>query len=173
MSEINSLKDVQHWRQLVKSKWLRGADLDPNRDTIATIKSIEYTKSPGEGIDDPLVVIKFMEPMKPYGTQTVENLRALAAVYGTDDPNKWTPGQKIALYSKNVTAFGETAPAVRIRHEAPQFITAEQVMEIEDLLAKGGKDRAKFLAWARVGRLEDVDAKTYRKARQMLDGSTK
>lgn len=170
MSEIKTLKDATHWKQLVKSNWLRGADLDPNRDVVLTVKSLDYT-APGknEGIEDTILVIKWVESgWKPYGTTTVENLKALASVYGSDNPNDWKPGQKLALYPKIVKAFGETAPAVRIRAEAPQFVSEDQVMELEDLLVQSGSDRAKFLAWAKIERLEDMQAKQFAKAKQIL-----
>lgn len=173
MAEIKKLADAAHWRQLVTSNWLRGADLDPNQDVVLTVKSMEYTK-PGDGIDDALLVIRWEEAgWKPYGTQTVENLKALAAVYGTDDPNKWAAGQKLALYPKNIKAFGETAPAVRIRPTAPSFVTEEQVMELEELLSKSGRDRAKFLAWAKIAKMDDMTSAAYNKAKQILSAKSK
>ena len=170
MSEIKTIKDATHWKQLVKSNWLRGADLDPNADVILTVKSIEYGK-PGNntGIDETVLTIKWVEQgWKPYGTTTVENLKALAGVYGSDNPNDWNAGQKLALYPKMVKAFGETAPAVRIRPTAPQFVNDDQVMELEELLVKSGSDKAKFLAWAKIERLEDMQAKQFAKAKQIL-----
>jgi hypothetical protein len=170
MSEVKTIKDATHWKQLVKSNWLRGADLDPNADVILTVKSIDYTKPDvNTGIDDTVLVIKWVEQgWKPYGTTTVENLKALASVYGSDNPNDWKTGQKLALYPKVVKAFGETAPAVRIRTTAPQFVSAEQIDELNKLIDESKSDRAKFLVWARIEQLEDMQFKQFAKAKQIL-----
>lgn len=170
MSDIKTLKDAKHWRQLVTSNWLRGADLDPNGDVILTVKSMEYT-NPGanKGINESILVIKWVEAdYKPYGTTTVENLKALESVYGSEDPNNWIAGQKLALYQKVVKSFGETGPAVRIRTVAPQFVSEDQVLEIEELIVASGSDRAKFLGWAKVAKIEDMPIKTFNKAKQAL-----
>lgn len=170
MSEIKKIQDATHWKQLVKSNWLRGADLDPNADVILTVKSIDYTKPDSNtGIDDTVLIIKWNEAgWKPYGTTTVENLKALASVYGSDNPNDWKAGQKLALYPKVVKAFGETAPAVRIRATAPQFVNEEQITELTKLLDESKSDRVKFLAWAKIERLEDMQSKQFAKAKQIL-----
>ena len=170
MSEIKKLEDVNHWRQLVKTNWLRGADLDPNNDIILTVKSMEYT-NPGknQGIDESILVIKWVEPdFKNYGTTTVENLKALSSVYGTDDPNKWAAGQKLALYQKVITSFGETAPAVRIRATAPAFVTPDQIEYINDALKKTESDTARFLSVFKIAKVDDMSAKAFNKAKQML-----
>ena len=169
MSDIKKLQDATHWRQLIKSDWLRGADLDPNRDTILTVKDVKYVENPGGGIDQSLTVFTWVETgWKPYGTSAVVCLSAIAKVYGSDDPNKWVSGQRLALYPEIVKAFGKTEPAVRFRSVAPQFVTPEQVTELESMIASSGRDRAKLLAWAKVDKIEDIDAKTFAKARQML-----
>jgi len=170
MSEIKTIKDATHWRQLVTSNWLRGADLDENQDVILTVKSIEYS-NPGKnsGIDELLLIIKWVEPnWKPYGTQTVENLKALGKVYGSDNPNDWKAGQKLALYQKVIRAFGETGPAVRIRETPPKFVSEDQVLELEALLSESGSDRARFLGWAKIAKLEDMQLSSYNKAKQIL-----
>ena len=167
--KIKAIRDVTHWRQLVKSEWLRGADLDPNRDTILTVKEVRYVENPGAGIDQALTVFTWVEDgWKPYGTSTVACLKAIAKVYGSDNPNDWKPGQRLALYPETVKGFGGVGPAVRFRSTAPQFVTPEQVAELETLLASSGRDRAKLLQWAKVDKIEDIDAKTFSKVRQML-----
>lgn len=145
---IKSIKDATHWRQLVKSNWLRGIDLDASHDTILTVKSIEYRAHPGGGIEEALTVITWAEEgYKPYGCGTVENFKALESVYGTPDPNKWKPGVKLALYPKSVTAFGETAPAVRIRQMAVNPINAEQLKTLKRAIAESGSTVEKVESW--------------------------
>ena len=148
MSKPKTLEEVEHWKMLIESNWLRGIDLSPERDTVLTVKSIKH-EAPGKGVDGSLYIISWMEPnVKPYGTETVECLKALEKVYGTANPNKWIAGQKVALYPKMVTAFGKTDYAVRIRDKAPVMLTPDQVDELDALIVKTGSDTARLFKWA-------------------------
>jgi len=51
---------------------------------------------------------------------------------------------------------------------APETITAEQVEALEDLIAEVKADKAKFLRWLRVERLEDVPVSQFQPAVQAL-----
>lgn len=60
-----------------------------------------------------------------------------------------------------------------VQHErqrgAAQTITESQAADLDALIEEVGADRAKFLAWAGVERLEEMSAERYRKAVQMLE----
>jgi len=169
MSKPKTMAEVENWKQLVESNWLRGVDLSPERDTVLTIASVAFERA-GNGIDEMLYVIKWQEPgWKAYGTSTVENLKALEKVYGTANPNKWQAGQKVALYPKMVSAFGKTDYAVRIRDVAPVMLTPDQVDEIDALIVKTGSDTARLFRWAGCDDLESFPADKFQDALKILN----
>ena len=169
MDNQKTLAEVEHWKQLVESNWLRGVDLSTERDVILTVASVEFRKA-GNGIDEMLYVIKWVEPgWKSYGTSTVENLKALEKVYGTANPNKWTAGQKVALYPKVVTAFGKTDFAVRIRDKAPVMLTPDQIDELDALIVKQGTDTKRLFKWAGCDDLNGFPADKFGDALKILN----
>tara|TARA_R110002126_G_scaffold86876_2_gene209650 strand:- start:131 stop:676 length:546 start_codon:yes stop_codon:yes gene_type:complete len=169
MSDQKTLAEVEHWKMLIESNWLRGVDLSPERDTVLTVASITH-ESPGKGVDGSLYVIAWQESdWKPYGTETVECLKALESVYGTANPNKWVPGQKLSLYPKMVTAFGKTDWAVRIRENAPVMLTPDQVDELDALIIKTGRDTKRLFRWAGCSDLESFPADKFAAAVKILN----
>ena len=169
MDNQKTLAEVEHWKQLVESNWLRGVDLSTERDVILTVASVEFRKA-GNGIDEMLYVIKWVEPgWKSYGTSTVENLKALEKVYGTANPNKWTAGQKVALYPKVVTAFGKTDFAVLIRDKAPVMLTPDQIDELDALIVKQGTDTKRLFKWAGCDDLNGFPADKFGDALKILN----
>ncbi len=166
-----AIKDVDHWKQLIASHWLRGVDLSPDHDTILTVKSVTYGKH-GKGTEGELYAIHWAEPgWKPYGTATVECLKAVESVYGTADPNKWVAGQKLALYPKLVAAFGRDAePAVRIRPVAPNPVSAEQLATLTQMIeaTRDAQTTPRLLAWAQATSLDNVPASKYDEACRIL-----
>ena len=169
MDKQKTLAEVEHWKQLVSSNWLRGVDLSTERDVILTVASVEFKKA-GNGIDEMLYVIKWAEPgWKSYGTSTVENLKALEKVYGTANPNKWKAGQKVSLYPKMVSAFGKTDLAVRIRDKAPVMLTPDQIDELDALITKTGSSPLRLFKWAGCDDLDGFPADKFNDAVKILN----
>lgn len=96
--------------ELFPSKYLKASDLDG--DTTLTIEGVttESMKTKdGKEEEKPVLLFAESKPM----VMNVTNARAIATLYG-DDTDTWG-GKQITLYTAEVSAFGETTAAIRVR----------------------------------------------------------
>lgn len=108
-----------HWKKLNNPNYLGTYALDPGRDMILTIRSVnEETVIGSDGKKEQCMVMRFMEPVKPMILNTT-NAKTIEKLTGTPYVEEWA-GQKIQLYSASVKAFGETVDALRIRPFQPK-----------------------------------------------------
>lgn len=109
-----------HWKKLNNPDFLGAYAVDPGEDLIATIKSAAKETFTGTGgKKDEGIVIRFQESdIKPMICNTT-NAKAITKVVGSPYIEDWS-GHKIALYVAEVSAFGETVDALRVRPYAPK-----------------------------------------------------
>lgn len=109
-----------HWKKLNNPDFLGAYALEPGEDLITTIKSAAKETFIGTaGKKDEGLVVHFMEPgIKPM-IMNVTNAKAVEKLLGTPYIEEWG-GHKIQLYSSEVSAFGETVDALRVRPFPPK-----------------------------------------------------
>lgn len=101
-------------KDLYPSKYLKAADIDEEggevRALIKCIK-IEELQDPERGKEDK-PILYFLRIDKGL-VMNKTNAEIIGDAYG-DETDTW-PGKEILLVTEKVTAFGKTAPAIRIR----------------------------------------------------------
>lgn len=101
---------------LFPSKYLKASDV-AEADLVVTIKGIDQeTMKNQEGKEEKKPVLFFKEVQKGIVLNQT-NAKQIAKLHGPD-VDQWT-GKKIALFSMEVDAFGETKDAIRIRSKVP------------------------------------------------------
>lgn len=101
------------------SKYLKASDIEG--DTVATIKGVQMEQMKDqEGNEETKPVLHFTE-YKPM-VLNMTNARAIESLYG-DDTDVW-PGNQVTLFVVEVSAFGKTTPALRIRDAKSARLTA-------------------------------------------------
>ena len=109
-----------HWKKLNNPDYLGAYALEPGKDLILTIDSSgeeEFTGTSGKKENG--LLIRFKEPgVKPMICNAT-NAKAITKLVGSPYVEDWS-GQKIALFSQEVSAFGETVDALRVRPYPPK-----------------------------------------------------
>ena len=107
-----------HWRKILESEYLAGADLDDGKGNftpiIATIKTArrEEILEPGTSKKEPCLVLHFRENIKPM-ICNVTNAKSVTKATGTAYIEDWA-GKRITIKTEKVKAFGELWDALRI-----------------------------------------------------------
>jgi len=110
-----------HWKKLHNPDYLGAYALDPGKDIIVTIKSVQNEQVIGpDGKKEECTVARFMEPVKPM-ILNVTNSKIIEKMYATPYIEEWS-GKKIQIYTANIKAFGETVEALRIRPKIPTVL---------------------------------------------------
>ncbi|MCU7381038.1 hypothetical protein [Hominibacterium faecale] len=109
-----------HWKKLNNPDYLGAYALNPGEDLILTIERAgkeAFTGTSGKKEDG--LLIHFRESdAKPMICNST-NAKAITKVAGTPYVEDWK-GVRIALYSQEVSAFGETVDALRVRPFPPK-----------------------------------------------------
>jgi hypothetical protein len=110
----------QHWKALTNPDYIGAYAFQPKEEKIVTIKSVaQETITGANGQKDECMVVRFAEKdIKPL-ICNVTNAKTIEKVVGSGYIEDWQ-GQKIQLYVTEVSAFGSTVDAVRIRPKAPK-----------------------------------------------------
>ena len=109
MSEMKT-----HWKKLVNTQWLGSWDFEEGKDIIATIKLVkteEVAKPTGEKEICP--VLYFEQELKPMVLNRT-NAKVIEQQAQSPYIEDWT-GLKIQIGVSEVSAFGQTVPALRVR----------------------------------------------------------
>jgi hypothetical protein len=110
-----------HWKKLHNPDYLGAYALDPGKDIIVTIKSVQNEQVIGpDGKKEECTVARFMEQVKPM-ILNVTNSKIIEKMYATPYIEEWA-GKKIQIYTANIKAFGDMVEALRIRPTAPKII---------------------------------------------------
>lgn len=109
-----------HWKKLNNPDFLGAYALEPGQDLIVTIDYAKEEKFTGTGgKKDEGLVIHFIErEVKPMICNAT-NAKTITKVTGSPYIEDWH-GQKIQLFAEEVSAFGETVDALRVRPFAPK-----------------------------------------------------
>ncbi|MGI6168317.1 MAG: hypothetical protein ACOYI4_01185 [Christensenellales bacterium] len=117
-----------HWKKLNNPDFLGAYALEPGEDLIVTISRANEEQFTGTGgKKDEGLVIHFKEKdIKPMICNAT-NAKSITKIAGSPYIEDWQ-GVKIQLYSAEVSAFGETVDALRVRPFPPktdEYICAE------------------------------------------------
>ena len=100
--------------------YLGAWDIPENGDLVLTIKSVGKEEVMNESRKkEDVMVLNFTDAKKPM-ICNVTNAKAISKVAGSTYIEDW-PGVRISLYSAEVSAFGETRDAIRVREVAPKL----------------------------------------------------
>lgn len=106
-----------HWKKLTNPDYIGAYAFQPGERKIVTIKTAQQqTVKNAQGSDDCLVVT-FAEKEKPL-ICNVTNAKSISKVAGSSFIEEWI-GVKIELFVAQVSAFGDTVEAVRVKSTAP------------------------------------------------------
>lgn len=108
-----------HWKKLNNPDYLGAYALNPDEDmtlTIARAGKESFTGTSGKKEEG--LLIYFSEPVKPMICNAT-NAKTITKVAGSPYVEDWK-GTRISLYSQEVSAFGETVDALRVRAYAPK-----------------------------------------------------
>lgn len=114
-----------HFKALFPTKYLGSHDLN-GKDTVLTIRRVIVEEIETERGKEKKPVVYFEETAALAAkTQAEEkrlvlnrtNAKTIAAIYG-NELDAWT-GKRVQLFSTEVTAFGKTVDAIRIRQTQP------------------------------------------------------
>jgi hypothetical protein len=117
-----------HWRRIIESEYLAGADLDDgqgnHKPIIVTIQQAkkEDVLEPGTNKKEQCLVIYFREQIKPM-IVNVTNSKAISKVAKSDYIEDWA-GVRIKIGTEKVKAFGEIWDALRVSTVPPQASSA-------------------------------------------------
>lgn len=108
------------YRKLLDKDYLGAWDIPENSDLILTIKSVgkEEVMNASRKKED-VMVLHFTDAKKPM-ICNVTNAKSISKVAGSTYIEDWV-GVRIALYSAEVSAFGDTCDAIRVREVAPKL----------------------------------------------------
>lgn len=113
------MSELTHYKKLVNPDYLGAYSLDPGKDMVLTIESVnKETITVHKGKEEDLTVARFKENQKPM-ILNVTNCKTIADVYGTPYIENWS-GKKIQIYATEVKFGSDMVEALRIRPTEPK-----------------------------------------------------
>lgn len=136
-----------HWKKLNNPDYLGAYALDPGEDMILTIKKAGKETFVGtSGKREEGLLIHFSENVKPMICNAT-NAKTITKVAGTPYIEDWN-GVRIAIFSQEVSAFGETVDALRVRPFPPKLeIFCEECGQV--IKAAHGKSPRQLAAYTK------------------------
>lgn len=123
-----------HWRKIVESDYLAGADLDDGHGnhpaitvTIANARP-EKVMDPGTKKEESCLILKFQEPQYKPMICNATNAKAISKATGSEYIQDWG-GRQITIGTEKVRAFGEIWDALRVKPFAPKPATTAQTAQ--------------------------------------------
>lgn len=109
-----------HWKKTTNPDFLGAYAVEPGQDLVLTIDFAREEQFTGTGgkKDEGLVVHFKERDFKPMICNAT-NAKSITKVAGSPYIEDWR-NTKISLYSSEVSAFGETVDALRVRNYAPK-----------------------------------------------------
>jgi len=110
-----------HWKTLHSPDYIGAYAFQPGEEIIATIKSVAHEDVMGvSGKKEQCMVVRFSEStIKPL-ICNVTNSKSISKAIGSPYIEDWA-GHNIQMYTTEVSAFGDTVEAVRVRPKAPKL----------------------------------------------------
>ena len=106
------------YRKFMDKNYLGAWDVPDDGDLILTIDKAQRDDVKNERGTERKLTIHFVEDYKPM-ILNATNSKAISEACGSTKVEMWS-GQKIAIYTQKVTAFGGTTDALRIRNYPPK-----------------------------------------------------
>ena len=106
------------YRKFMDKNFLGAWDVPDGDDLILTIDHAARDDVKNERGSERKLTIHFVEDYKPM-ILNATNSKAISEACGSTKVEKWA-GQRIAIYTQKVTAFGGTTDALRIRNYPPK-----------------------------------------------------
>lgn len=102
-----------HWKKLENPDYIGAYAFQPDEEKVVTIKMVRREMITGsDGKKEECTVVHFVENEKPLILNST-NGKMISKMAGTPYIEQWT-GVRIALVVREVKAFGDTVPAVRV-----------------------------------------------------------
>ena len=114
------------YRKFMDKNYLGAWDVPDDGDLILTIDKAARDDVKNERGTERKLTIHFVEDYKPM-ILNATNSKAISEACGSTKVETWA-GQRIAIYTQKVTAFGGTTDALRIRPYPPR----EEIVECEE-----------------------------------------
>jgi hypothetical protein len=108
------------YRRFMDKNFFGVWDLDPDGDTVLTIDHTSRDEVQNERGKETKFTIHWSEDKKPLICNKT-NAESISKALGTKMVEEWK-GKRIALYSKQVPAFGGITDAVRVRDYPPKEV---------------------------------------------------
>ena len=109
-----------HWREFHPTDYIGAHAFEPGEEKILTIKNAKKERvKDSSGKTEQCLVVHWKEDQQPM-IVNVTNSKSITKVAGSPYIEEWT-GVAVSLYTTEVSAFGETVEAVRVRQTAPQI----------------------------------------------------
>lgn len=106
------------YRKFMDKNYLGAWDIPDGDDLVLTIDHAARDDVKNERGSERKLTIHFVEDYKPM-ILNATNSKAISEACGSTKVETWA-GQRIAIYTQKVTAFGGTTDALRIRPYAPK-----------------------------------------------------
>jgi hypothetical protein len=115
MSE--NVEKLTHWKKLTNPNYLGSHDFQPNQEVKVTIEKIENVDIElfnGKKLEIKNCILAYFKGAKKPMILNKENMKLITKVVGSPYVEQWQ-GKEIILYVANVSAFGSTVEAVRVK----------------------------------------------------------
>ena len=106
------------YRKFMDKNYLGAWDVPDGEDLILTIDKAARDDVKNERGSEKKLTLHFVEDYKPM-ILNATNSKAISEACGSTKVETWA-GQRIAIYTQKVTAFGGTTDALRIRNYPPR-----------------------------------------------------
>ena len=134
-----------HWKKLTNPDYLGAYSLEPGKDMILTIKSVENKVVTGpDNRKEQCIVVTFVEKVKPM-ILNVTNAKTITKLYKTPFIEEWA-GCKVQIYADKIKAFGDTVEALRIRSSVPAVPADVNCTDCGEIIEAFGDKSAEFMA---------------------------
>ena len=124
--------------------YLGAYSLEPGKDLTVTIKAMNQEKVKNADGREEEVLVAHLEKQKPFILNKT-NAKAIARVVGSNYLEDWI-GKSIQLYVAQVSAFGSTVDALRVRDFSPkrkEKLSGERFAKMVQAIEAGQFDKIK------------------------------
>lgn len=134
------------YRVMMDKPYLGAWDIPDKGELVLTIDKVDTDKVMNESHkEDEKMLVHFKEAKKPM-ICNVTNAKAIAKVANSTYIEDWI-GVRIILYAAEISAFGETRDAIRVRSYAPKLDESNLVCaDCEKKITDHGKFKAAAIA---------------------------
>lgn len=107
-----------HWKKYHNPDYIGAYAFQPGERKVVTIKSVKQESVKSQRGAEDCLVVHFVENEKPL-ICNVTNSKAIEKVAGSGYIEDW-PNTRIELFTTEVSAFGDTVEAVRVKQTPPK-----------------------------------------------------